>query len=235
MNKLEEQIREALIEQRAERLFELMNNRELQPVFEQNCRTIFQAMALTQVGDASPETTADAYTEKLKEDPGAFYDLARKTARSYFLTAGDYDVFFGHFFEAATHIPQGDIRLVAYRQACAPLYASLRRQQKVIDLLVSVALARGVEIATSHTCVKEAISVFFPTKDEYIRHQNGEYEALYRFITNAREIFGGGGTSTAGINNLLGKLHTSLHRRYEAMHEIREAELTERVNTLYGA
>ncbi len=232
MNSLEHQVREALIEQRASRLFDLMQGKPTGEVFANNCILVFQAMAQAAAVD-EPFEVATEHAKKLQDDPTALYDLARKTAKTYFLSAQEYDTLFGYIFEDVAKIPQGDARLAVYRAAFLPLYGKVGMQQKVIDALVAVADEKGVEAALEPEAVAHAVQQVFPTKIRYLTHQDDLYEVPYNFIGKMETLCRGNTTTQAKVEKALGKLRIALQRRYEAMHELRTVELNERADMLY--
>ncbi|MEI7718413.1 MAG: hypothetical protein WCI72_00980 [archaeon] len=258
MQSLENQVREALVQKRADETYTLMTMPKYQEQMSEVARTIMRTVAeamgpaeiprqnkLDSLLGVIPEEVTP-YSEELSRvddamkevfsNPEQLKQAAMANARNAYISRSQLEAQCDALYkQISVDEDLGNKALEEFKRANEALYGFADSQDKFVAGLVAIAQKDGVQRALTKEAEREVTRNMFPTAEEYISYSLRGIKVVKDYFTNVQKaMMIDEDVQTAigideGIGQLMGAAYRGIQKAIEGIEEMDEQAQTEKI------
>lgn len=243
MKTLEDQVRESLIQKKADESYELTQQPKYQAMIKDMIKTMYGPMLET-LGDTDSEEDDSAeimsginnVVEQLISDPEQLRQQAYQQAKIQYMTKEEIESQFSKMYGNLNENGDfGDEALQEFRRANENLYMFFDYKDDIVAGLVEIAEREGVEKALTDEAEYEVIRSIFPTKEEYIAFCENGLRAVKDYFAQVQKAMAMDGE----VGQVIGAMYEGIQKAVYGMQEMREQaqkdSVLKKAQKIYGA
>ncbi|MFC1696786.1 hypothetical protein ACFL1H_00480 [Nanoarchaeota archaeon] len=202
MEELEMQVREKLIELKADEIYETIKKPEYSGKIENFVRNVMNSLISKFENDFGMEkeeveeakSTIEAHINNTFSNDDQLKQVSYQQAQNRYLSREQINNKFNDFYkELKDDEDFGEEALEKYKQANETLFNYIEHSDKIINETVKITESKSIDIAVSQESQDEITRKLFPTAEEYIDFNNGGFKAVkdyYKNLENAMSLDG---------------------------------------------
>jgi len=247
MPELATQVREALIEQSAEELYQLLSSGDEQKkMAEEVAREMVDAFVLSAadilyVDEDLEKEIRKEFEDGIREQVSRLYnpeqlrEITRQQARSNYKTEEEYKAELGsHIAELKEDKDIEDDVITEYEKSYDIVIGFIRDRDRIIKRLVEIAEKEGVEKAAQKETRYAIIRELFPTREDYKTFQKRTVEELEGFYSQAGNALMQDGEFGQLAGRIMNSMARIIQKFKEKFKQVQAAYLEKELDAIYG-
>lgn len=246
---LETQVREALIDQRANELVRCISE---YPEYKSRVTELVETMAdsiigsmASAFGDIDEKEMTKMKQEYRKEvlpqiqaqfdNPEQLRKIMYEQARKQYISVKQLKAILRpHFADMREDGEIGEKVIADYEKSYEGLFEFIKTNDRIVRRLAKVAKKDGIDKATQKETRNSVIKKMFPTPDEYRTFAQGGMEAIKSFYQQAQSALTADGEMGQALGGIFGAMGQLMEKAQEMNQKIQGNYLEETIQEIYG-
>jgi len=223
MKPLEEEIREYLINRRAEDNYEMMQQPEFKKIVDNLCENIFKSLYSEDEEFEEMKSEVDKFLKEFYSDHERLKVEAYKNARNNWATKEQLESQLNVLYEAMEEDFDSEL-IQEVKEMTDSFCNKATHKNNIIGYLVEIAETEGLETALTEEKYYEATKEIFPTEEEFVSYNMEMLELAKEYMGKIQDIMLKDGFEGKMASQILGGLTEGLEKELVSRLVQKEAE-----------